>query len=380
MPPSAPDYDLAPLMLYWEVTRACDLACRHCRAEAIPWRDARELSTTEGRHLLDAVAGFGERIPHLVLTGGDPLRRPDLEALVAHAVRRGITTSVTPSGTPACTPEALRRLRLAGATGVAFSIDGSSAERHDDVRRVRGSFERTCNAVGWALELGLAVQVNTLVSAETASDLPAIEALVRALGAQRWALFFLIQVGRGSVLREVTPEAGEEILKWVCDRAREPGLVIKATEAHHVRRLAAQHADGHERTSNRDTAIRRGWAIRDGGGIMFISHVGDVYPSGFLPIRVGNMRRDDPVALYRHAPLFRALRDPGNFRGKCGACEFRFICGGSRARAYAATGDPLESDPLCVYQPRSGAAPGGSIDESGSGQVRATQAGAETAG
>jgi radical SAM protein len=350
------NYDRAPLMLYWEVTRACDLACRHCRAGSIPWRDPFELSTREGEQLLETLCGFGEAKPHLVFTGGDPLRRPDLHQLVAHAVELGFVTSVTPSGTPLLTHEAITLLKASGVSSLAFSLDGSTPERHDCIRGVEGSFRRTIDAVRWALEERVPVQINTLCSAETAPDLEATYRLVCDLGVQRWAVFFLIGTGRGAVLREVSAEESERIMEWLYECSQGTYPVIKTTEAHHFRRIAAQYRPA-ERPNGRGrsgemTSIRRGWGVRDGAGIMFISHLGDVYPSGFLPIRVGNVRRDAPVQLYREAALFRQLRDPEQLKGKCGDCEFRVICGGSRARAYAATGDPLESDPLCAYQPR----------------------------
>jgi radical SAM protein len=343
-------YDRGPLMFYWEMTRACDLACRHCRAAAIAQRDPRELTTAEGQRLLESIGAF-EPKPHVVLTGGDPLRRPDLYSLVEYATKRGLVISVTPSGTPSCTKEAITRLRDSGASSVAFSLDGSSERRHDQIRGVEGSFRSTVDAVGWALASGLPVQVNTLVSAETAPDLAEIYRLVSDLGVPRWALFFLIQVGRGAVLNEVEPEAAEEILIWLHERSQDSRPVIKTTEAHHFRRIATQRRAVDGGSGSQAASIRRSWNIRDGAGIMFVSHVGDVYPAGFLPIPVGNVRVDDPVHLYREAPLFRQLRDPDQFKGKCGQCEFRIICGGSRARAFAATGDPLESDPLCPYQP-----------------------------
>lgn len=345
------NYEQAPLMLYWEVTRACDLACRHCRAEAIARRDPNELSTVEGRRLLEALCAFGDAKPHVVFTGGDPLRRPDLYDLVAYAARLGLAASVTPSGTPACTRKAIAHLRDSGASSLAFSIDGSSADRHDHIRGVAGSFQRTVDAVRWALECDLPVQINTLVAAETASDLQEIYRLVCDLGVQRWATFFLIRTGRGSVLREVGPHDAESILEWLCDCSQRPRPVIKTTEAHHFRRIAAQRRGTGTHPDVWTAPVRRSWGVRDGSGIMFISHVGDVYPSGFLPLRVGNVREDDPVRLYRDAMLFRQLRDVDQLKGKCGRCEFRVICGGSRARAYAATGDSLESDPLCTYQP-----------------------------
>ncbi len=346
-------HDAAPIMTYWEITRACGLACRHCRAAALPERNPAELSTEEGKALLGALARFGERPTHVVFTGGDPLQREDLFELVEHAVGLGLPASVTPSATALCTRDAIERLVAARATSLAFSLDGSTAERHDGIRRIPGTYERTIEAIGWALSAGASVQVNSLVAAENADDIEAIYQRVIELGVQRWALFFLISVGRGHALHEVSADESERLLEWVYERAKSPKPVIKTTEAHHFRRIAAQRRGEAAPAGGSAQSIRRGWGVRDGSGIMFISHTGDVYPSGFLEIPAGNVRLDDPVEIYRNSPLFQQLRDPDQLKGKCGACEFRMICGGSRARAYAWTGDPLESDPLCAYVPRS---------------------------
>lgn len=260
--------------------------------------------------------------------------------------------SITPSATTLLTRDAIRRLKAVGLTSVAFSLDGSTPARHDGIRGVGGTFERTVSAIRWALELGLPVQVNTLVSAETAPDLGATYAVVRDLGIRTWALFFLVGVGRGAALREVSPDESERILVWLHGLSHDEGPVIRTTEAHHYRRVALQEAGDAKRDATAHTSpVRQAWGIRDGAGIMFISHRGDIYPSGFLPLAAGNVRKDDLVETYRSAPVFRQLRDPRRLKGKCGRCEFRVLCGGSRARAYARTGDPLESDPLCPYQP-----------------------------
>lgn len=354
-------YDRAPLMVYWEVTRACDLACGHCRAAAVAWRHPQELSTEEGFGLLEALCRFGEPKPHLVFTGGDPLKRPDVYALAARAAALGLQVGIAPSGTSLLTQEAVARFQACGVRTVALSLDGSCSERHDCIRGVVGSFERTAAAARWVRAAGLALQINSLVCAETAGDLPNIYRLVLDLGADRWSVFFLVPVGRGAVLREVSPWRCEVILVWLYERALEGRVTIKTTEAHHFRRIAlerqaiAGEGSGGARTPARPhahAAIGPSFGIRDGAGIMFISHIGEVYPSGFLPLSVGNVRTEDPVRLYREAPLFVQLRDPSQLKGKCGRCELRVICGGSRSRAWAATGDPLESDLLCVYQPR----------------------------
>jgi radical SAM protein with 4Fe4S-binding SPASM domain len=341
-------YETAPMMAYWEVTQSCGLACRHCRAEAVPYRDPLELSTDEGKRLLDSLAGFGERAPHLVLTGGDPFQRPDIAELVSYATSLGLVVSVTPSATPLVTRSAIVRLKKAGVRSLAFSVDGSNASRHDRIRGIEGTFDRTICATNVALEESVPVQVNTLVSSETAPDLEAVYELVCRLHVQRWAVFFLIATGRGQALTEVTSAQAESILAWLLDVSANPMPIIKTTEAHHYRRLDAIRKDGGRTSAG-------AWGIRDGAGIMFVSHKGDIYPSGFLPVTTGNVRADDPVEIYRKAPLFRQLRNVGALKGKCGRCEFRVICGGSRARAYAATGDPLESDPLCSYEPKSSA-------------------------
>ena len=339
-------YAERPLLIYWELTRACDLACRHCRAEAIPQRDPRELSMEEGFALLERLTAFGDPRPHLVLTGGDPLKRPDLFDLIAEARRLGFLVALTPSGTYALTEAVIDRLKAAGIWMLALSLDGSTATRHDALRGVPGSFAQTVRAARWAAAAGLPLQINTLVCAETLEDLPAMVERVKELGARRWSLFFLIPTGRGRLLREISPEESERLMHWLIDLAPQVPFEIKTTEAHHYRRVLVQRANGHL-----PPAARRGFGVRDGNGIMFISHIGEIYPSGFLPIPLGNVRREDPVAIYREHPLFVALRDPDALKGKCGRCPFRAICGGSRARAYAVTGDPLESDPLCPYLP-----------------------------
>lgn len=340
----------APLLVYWEVTRACDLACRHCRAEAQPFRHPLELRTEEGYRLLEQLRGFGEPLPHIVFTGGDPLKRPDLFEWLRRSVEMGFRTAITPSGTYALTREVVRRFKGVGVWMMSVSLDGSTAERHDRMRQVPGSFAQTIAAIRWAKEVGLPLQINTLVCAETYDDIPNIGRLLQELGVERWSVFFLVPTGRGKVLGEITPEQAEALLHWLHDFSREAPFVIKTTEAHHYRRVAVQRArSSGDRRALKD--LRRGFGIRDGAGIMFISHIGEIYPAGFLPIVVGNVRQDDPVAIYRYHPLFKALRDPDGFRGKCGVCEFRHICGGSRARAYAVHGDPLASDPLCAYVP-----------------------------
>jgi AdoMet-dependent heme synthase len=352
-----------PQRVYWETTRSCDLACRHCRAEAAPDADPEELRPAEGLALIDQLAAFGPPLPHLVFTGGDPLKRADLFDLIAAARRRGFQVSVAPSATPLLTADALRHLREAGVDAISLSIDGSNAARHDFIRGIPGTFERTLGAARAARDVQLPFQINTLVCDETVDDLPAIHQLAMNLGAARWSLFFLVSVGRGLVLQPVTPERAEALLVWLASLAGPPRpgrLVITTTEAPFFRRVVSQRRPesmAHRPTTESGTdgstrTVGHGAGIRDGNGIMFISHTGEICPSGFLEIPTGNVRHDDVVDVYRHHPLFESLRKPEEFHGRCGPCEFRWVCGGSRARAYSASSDPLGEDPLCEHQPQ----------------------------
>lgn len=351
-------YGRAPMLVYWETTLSCGLTCRHCRATAMPERSPEELTTEEGFGLLDRILGFGRPFPHVVFTGGDPLRRPDLETLVEAATERGIGASLAPAATDELTLERLARLKAAGIQTMSLSIDGSDAERHDGFRGVPGTFDKTLLAARWAHEVGLPLQINTLITDETLSDLPAVYELMTTLGIIRWSLFYLISVGRGTDLREITAADSERLNGWFYDLSREAPFIIKTTEATHYRRVAIRRmtADGLDEDAIAATSVGRGFGVRDGNGIMFVAHDGWVYPSGFLPVRTGNVRTDDIVELYRQHPVFTGLRDVTAFKGRCGRCEYAEVCGGSRARAFAWTGDYLESDPLCPYVPPS--APG----------------------
>ncbi|MBI4670358.1 MAG: TIGR04053 family radical SAM/SPASM domain-containing protein [Chloroflexi bacterium] len=347
--------DLArnPMIIYWEMTQACALACRHCRAEAMLQKHPRELNYTESRALLQQILAFGAPLPHLILTGGDPLMRPDVYELIDEAVSLGIEVSITPAATQNLTRAVIEKLRSHKIQSLGLSLDGSDATRHEAARGVQGCFEWTMNALRVAGELEIPIQVNTLVAAETADDLSAIYDLLLTQRVMRWSLFFLISVGRGKTLEAVSPERGEEIMRWSLAVARRAPFAIKTTEAPSYRRVALEtmRANGMPPEAIRRSSVYRGFGIRDGNGIVFVSNTGDIYPAGFLPVTVGNVREGDLVTTYRHAPLMRSLHDPNTFQGKCGYCEYRVICGGSRARAFTHTGDALESDPFCAYEP-----------------------------
>jgi MoaA/NifB/PqqE/SkfB family radical SAM enzyme len=338
-------FERAPMRVYWETTRACSLACRHCRAEATSTADPRELGPAEGRALLERLAAFGDPKPHVILTGGDPLERADLWELVRHARSLGLRVSVSPSATPLLTPAVVRRFREEGVEAISLSIDGATAESHDALRGIPGCHARTLAAARAAADAKLMVQVNTLVSAETLPELPEVYRLVTTLGAARWSLFFLVSVGRGTVLQPIEPVQSDVLLSWLADLPRGEGHpVVTTTEAPHFRRVVLER-----RNLTAVAAARSGFGVRDGNGVMFITHTGDVSPSGFLPVAAGNVRSQDPVEIYRSAPLFQSLRRPGDFGGRCGACSYHSVCGGSRARAWSSSGDPLGEDPLCTY-------------------------------
>jgi radical SAM protein with 4Fe4S-binding SPASM domain len=340
----AVDTDRRPFVLIWEVTQACELTCDHCRADAQPSRHPGELTTAEGKQLLDQAARFDER-QLVVLSGGDPMKRPDLVELVEYGTDQGLLVSLTPSGTQTLDSEAVQELADAGLNRMALSIDGGDAAAHDAFRGEDGSFEATLSAAEAAADAGIPLQINTTVCARTVDELPAIRDLVADFGAVLWSVFFLVPVGRGAVLDPISPDRADDVMDWLAGVADEASFGLKTTEAPHYRRVRQQRADD-------DAGGRPGRpGVIAGDGFAFVSHTGEVFPSGFLPESAGQVPDEDLVEIYRESPLFRSLRDREQLRGKCGACEYRGLCGGSRSRAYAATGDPLASDPLCPYVP-----------------------------
>lgn len=348
------DYSSNPMLVYWEMTQACGLACRHCRAEAVSTAHPDELTYEEGKNLLHQIAAFDKPTPHLVFTGGDPLRRADLFDLIDEARALGISVSITPSATADLTIDVLAKLKAHGIDSFGLSLDGSTAARHEAVRGVEGCFDWTIAAAKAAATLGVPIQINTLVSEETVDDLPAVyELLKREFPVMRWSLFFLIEVGRGKVLQPISTERGEQLMNWIYDLSKRTPFAVATTEAPSYRRVALSRMReaGMGAAEIERTPVYRGFGIRDGHGIMFISNQGDICPAGFLPLAMGNVRHDQLLDVYRSAPMFQALHNPNLFKGKCGRCEYRALCGGSRARAFAATGDPLASDPFCHYEP-----------------------------
>jgi radical SAM protein with 4Fe4S-binding SPASM domain len=335
------DYAKSPKVVIWEMTRACALACRHCRAEAIPRPHPAELTTTEAFGLVDMVAACDR--PILVLTGGDPLMRDDLFDVVRYASGKGLPVAVSPSATGRLRLEALRGLKESGCTMISLSVDGPNAAVHDAFRGVRGSFERTVRGAHWARELGIALQINTTVSRYNHRELNAFVPLVQSLGPTQWSFFFLVPVGRAQSEDVLSAGETEEAFSDLYSISREVPFPVKTIEAPHYRRYVLQRGGAPP------------WipfpAIGDGKGFVFVSHTGEIWPSGFLPFVAGNVRSTDLPTAYRTNPTMKKLRLTQMFGGKCGHCEFNSVCGGSRARAYTMTGDPFAAEPTCAYVP-----------------------------
>ncbi len=355
---NAIDFDERPFIAIWEVTQACDLACVHCRASAQPDRNPMELTTEEGKSLIDQIAAM--QVPVFVLTGGDPIKRPDLFELIGHSREVGVRVSLTPSATPLLTREVVIRLKEAGLARLAVSMDGASAATHDAFRGMSGSFSRTLDAVRWANEAGLPVQINTTFSRRNIGEIDAIVALTESLQITLWSVFFLVPTGRGKLNDLLGADEFEEVFAKIYRLSKTASFDIKTTEAQHYRRyLLQQHAAEHRMGTAieapeklPDTIGRAPRGLNDGKGFVFISHTGEVFPSGFLPASAGNIRNQPLAQIYRESPLFQALRDSAMLEGKCGACEFKQICGGSRARSYALTGNPFGEEPCCSYVPK----------------------------
>jgi len=358
-----PDFNEAPFLVIWEVTRACALACVHCRADAIHRRDPRELSTAEGFRLIDQVRAFGDRPPLLVLTGGDPMLRPDLTELVAYATNAGLTVALTPSGTAAATRSRLAELKDAGLSRIAVSLDGPTADTHDAFRRVRGSYAWTMRIIEATVALNLPLQINSTISRLTLPYLDAMTHRVSELPVTLWAVFFLIQTGRGTSLEQISADECERVLNYLYDLSLTAPFGIKTTEAPHYHRVVWQRERERidrglpTQSTVRRRRLRAPRSVNDGNGFVFIDHLGNICPSGFLPAIRGNVRSAALAQVYRSDEMFVRLRDADRLLGKCGRCRFRAICGGSRSRAYTTTGAVMASDPLCVYEPGVGVEP-----------------------
>jgi radical SAM protein len=379
------DLNLRPFIVIWEMTQACELSCRHCRASASPLRNLDELSTQEGKKLLDEIAQFGHPRPIVVLTGGDPLLRPDFFELISYSRNLGLATAVSPSGTPRLTFESLKKIKECGATSISLSLDGIS-EVHDNFRGVKGSYETTLTAAKISKALGLRLQLNTTVAKFNVEELPKLAILAHQLKVTTWSLFMLVPTGRGTNLEGLSAQQVEDVFHFCVDLAS--FLPVKVTEAPHYRRVVKMRQECYQKNLNwkdyllhgklydklsaefmqllevkkissfskpEDSDLKRPpLVINAGNGLAFISYKGDVYPSGFLPVAAGNIRNSSLINIYQKSKVFQDLRDKSNLTGKCKICDYRDICGGSRSRSFSYNGTYVGDDPLCAYVPKVG--------------------------
>lgn len=346
------DIQHSPLMLYYEVTQACDLVCKHCRASAQPVAHPDELSSQAARDLIREASQF-PRKPNIVFTGGDPLKRPDIYELIARAAECGLTVALTPSATPLATFSALQRAKDAGVTALGVSLDGADPATHDAFRGWEGSFARTLEILAAGRELGFYLQVNTTITQRNVQQVDAMAELLAGQGIHMWSVFFLVPVGRGVLERRISPDEYELVFQKLWKHAQNQPYAIKTTEAPHYRRyvleVLRQLPEDQVSPRAHQLAKRLTVGIGDGKGIMFVSHTGEIYPAGFLPVLCGRFPQDSLIKTYQEHGVFRALRNANLLGGKCGTCRYRFVCGGSRARAYAVTGDYLAPEPDCVF-------------------------------
>ena len=357
------NFSSKPILVFWETTRACQLSCVHCRASAITEPLPGELTTAEGQELIDNICSFGKPYPTVIFTGGDPLKRCDLFELLAYASKSGVSFAVSPAVTPLLTSEALKRLRDAGASSISISLDGASPETHDSIRGQAGTYVKTLDAISHALECGLNVQVNTAIMKRNFQELPEIFHLIRGLGVRTWELFFLVRVGRATNVEDLSPEENESVCNFLYD-ASHFGLTIRCVEGPFMRRVAKLRREKGNywndpayqrlRSALEDSAAHSSASTigtrgtLDGDGIIFVAYDGSIYPGGLVPVNLGNVKQSSIVETYRRDNLLVSIRER-KMNGPCGRCEFKEICGGSRARALSHSGDPMASDPACLF-------------------------------
>lgn len=362
------DINAKPFIAIWEVTRACQLVCKHCRADAQHEPAPGQLTTAEGKALLDSIATYDKPRPIVVLTGGDPFERGDLEELTEYGTSLGLNISLSPSVTPRLTRARLEGLKAVGGSALSLSLDGATAATHDYFRGFSGTFVRTVEMAEIVTDVGFRLQINSTITSNNVKEAPALLKRVIDMGAKLWSVFFLVPTGRGTGLGALSPLEREDAMNWLHDVSNR--VAIKTTEGPQYRRIVIQRSKGQpyeggelykflteetERLLGPAEHTRRPrppMAINAGSGFVFIDHLGDVYPNGFLPMHCGNVKEQTLPDIYATSPVFKKLRDPQQWSGKCSVCEFASVCGGSRSTAFAMTGDPLASDPTCAYVPQ----------------------------
>ena len=358
-PEKDPPKNVPPLrMIAWEVTRSCNLNCIHCRAAAERGPYPGELGTEEALRLIDEIVSFSQ--PVVILTGGEPLLRPDIYDLARYGTQQGLRMVMAPNGT-LLDAEKAARLKASGIQRVSISLDGAAAETHDRFRQVEGAFTGALRGIQFLKEAGLEFQINTTVTQRNFQELPEILDLAVKLGAVAHHIFLLVPIGRGKEMKgeAIGGKEYEKILHWFYDQRGKAPLQLKATCAPHYYRILRQRAreEGKKvipQTHGLD-AMTRG--CLGGIGFLFISHVGDVQPCGYLEAFSGDVKRQRLRDIWESSPVFRQLRDFSAYRGRCGRCEYMRVCGGCRARAYERSGDFMAEEPLCIYQPGGNPAP-----------------------
>lgn len=346
-------------VVMWELTRACRLACVHCPIGAQPRRSPLELSTYEAYKTIDQIVSLNP--DEVIITGGDPLERADLFQLLDYARRRGLHPSLMVSPTPLLTGAAIGKLKHNGLSRIVISVDSPAPERHDSGSGISGQFGSTLLAIRWARTAELPVEINTLLNRRNIHELRPLAELLGDVDVQRWNIYFLVPVGGARRTESLTAAEAEEVFAKLYALSKQVPFPIRTFEAPQYRRYVLQQAVAERQRSIDSYFDANGTGLRIGddtghaavavNNFLYISHTGEVSISPFLPLTAGNVRYQPLSTVFRYGELFAALRDEVNLKGKCGRCEFRTVCGGSRARAFAVTGDLFASDPLCAYQP-----------------------------
>jgi len=378
-------FESKPRLVFWEVTKGCNLRCVHCRASATELSSPNDLATSTALKIIDQIAEFSN--PILVLSGGEPLYRSDIFQLARYGTDKGLRIALATNGT-LVTKEVARMIVDSGVKRVSISLDGADSETHDTFRGIPGAFDAAVQGLRNLKALGMSVQINMTIARHNAHQLPEVLGLAKSLGADALHTFLLVPVGCGvdiAAEQMVPPEEYERMLNWFYDQSLEGGIELKATCAPHYFRVARQRrvadrkaaeamagstgiefkpagvrpaaATGHPGDMN---AMTKGCLA--GTGVCFVSHEGEIYPCGYLPALAGDLRKQTFSDIWQNSVVFHQLRDTGNLKGKCGCCEFRNICMGCRARAYAASGDYLAEEPFCVYEPRMAGHQGGKAE------------------
>jgi len=368
---SAFDFNQRPFLVIWETTHACPLACVHCRASADKEASPDELTHDQAIKLLYDVKDMGT--PIFIFSGGDPLMRQDLDELVRIAKSLRLRTGVIPAVSEMLTQARISELKASGLSQIAFSLDATTAGEHDTFRQVEGVFDHTLEAIEWAHQIQLPVQINSLINVHNTDSLDRLIDLIERLPIVFWEVFFLVPTGRGTQLPLMSAQKFEEAFVKIYALSQRVPFIVKITEAPHYRRFyieqemkkqgmdpACLTQEGvplpeylKRRSGPGGTIGRAPQGVNSGKGFVFVSHKGEVMPSGFLPVSAGNVKNESLKQVYREAPIMKALRDRTQLKGKCGPCVYNDVCGGSRARAFALTGDYLAEDPCCAYQPES---------------------------